>query len=226
MNKIILFLITFLLLPSFLLCQDIIVIRDFGIWSGINIDKHISKKIDLELEQQIRFYSNARIFDDYLVDLGGKYKIDKNFTFGLNLRYIYNEKRWNDTEHNLRYNFDLGYKLKPHKKINLYYRFRLQENNIINKETLAIAPKSIAFRHRLKLKYKLSKNIHLFASTEAFRYIQNLSLPYWGKLRFNMGSIFQTKFGDLDLSYGLEQEMNCNNPSKLYYLKTIYHFAL
>jgi hypothetical protein len=226
MKKLFFTIIAFTILPTLLLCQDIIVTRDFGIWGGLVLEKEFSKHIEMELEQQVRFYNNATTLDDYLVDLGGHYYINKNFKLGFNLRYIYNAKRWSKTEHDLRYNFDLIYKANLANKLKLFYRFRNHQVNIINTQPLALGPKTIAFRHRLKIKYKYHNKNSLYVSTEAFRYIENLSLPYWGQLRLKMGNIFETMIGDFDCSFGLEKELNAINPYSFFYFKTVYIISL
>lgn len=212
--------------PILLLSQSIVVTQDFGIWSGLEVTKKISKHLDFALEQQVRFYSDAKVLDDYFVDLGGKYDISKNFALGLNLRYIYNKRRWNNTEHNLRYNFDINYKFKALKKIKLYYRFRHQENTTISVQPISFPTKMMAFRHRLKIKYTICHYLDLYNSMEFFRYTENLSLPYWGKCRINLGGVVKTKYGDFDLSAGIEKELCSATRLTFYYLKTIYSYSL
>ena len=52
--------IILLTLTGNLFSQQIKVTNDFGFWGGINIEKKLSKKFELNLEQQIRFYSEAK----------------------------------------------------------------------------------------------------------------------------------------------------------------------
>ena len=89
---------------STIFSQQIKVTRDFGMWGGVNIKKKLSKTLDLNLEQQLRFHTNSSKLDDYIIDFGSKYRMNKNFRLGANFRYTYNVKRYKATENNYRYN--------------------------------------------------------------------------------------------------------------------------
>lgn len=125
MKKLIVILL-YLLFSINLFSQQIKVVRDFGFRGGITIEKDLCESFEFNIEQQIRLFSNATKFDDYIIDFGGKYKLNKNFKLGSNLRYTYNRKRTKDAENNYRYNFDLLYKSKFLPKLNLTYRLRYQ----------------------------------------------------------------------------------------------------
>ena len=60
-----------------ILAQDIKVTQDFGFWLGIDVKKDLSNGFDLSLMQQVRTFKNTSEMDDYLLDLGLRYSINK-----------------------------------------------------------------------------------------------------------------------------------------------------
>ena len=77
-NKILLILLVFFSTPA--ISHTIQTKQDFGIWIGFRLEKDLPKKFDISLEQQVRTWRNTTRIDQYLVDLGLKYSINKNFT--------------------------------------------------------------------------------------------------------------------------------------------------
>ena len=116
----------YLLVSNTLFSQQVKYTRDFGFWGGINVKKKLSKDFEINLEQQLRFYSDAKKFDDYLIDICGKYKMNKNFKLGSNFRYTYNAKRWKEPENNYRYNFALFYRGDIYSRLTFHYRLSYQ----------------------------------------------------------------------------------------------------
>lgn len=189
--------------------------------------KKLSKKFELNLEQQIRFYSEAKEFDDYIIDLGGRYKRNKNFKLGSNLRYTYNSKRWKEAENNYRYNIDLNYKFKILNKFTCYYRLRYQYEYVnVFSEFQSTNINSSAVRNRAKVKYKISKNHKVYFSTELFRLIVIFKEPYYNRVRFYIGDEINCKVGKFSLSLGYEQDINDSFPLTFFFLKTIYTLKL
>ena len=59
--------ILYLVFSKTLVSQQVKVTRDIGFWGGVNIEKAISKEFKINLEQQLRLYTNATKFDDYII---------------------------------------------------------------------------------------------------------------------------------------------------------------
>jgi len=216
-----------LILTSLLFAQQTKVIRDFGVWGVINIEKNIGKDFEIELAQQLRFYSTATQLDDYIVDLGGKYKINKNFRLGANLRYTYNAKRWKETENNYRYNFDLRYKGRIMENLNLHYRLRYQHEYVNTfSEYLKTNIHHSNIRHRAKAEYKINKLHTSYFSAELFRLMEPFIEPYWNKVRFFIGDEIASRIGEFDVSFGYELETNTKYPLSFFFIKTKYTLKL
>ncbi|MFK7756461.1 MAG: DUF2490 domain-containing protein [Flavobacteriales bacterium] len=203
--------------------QQIEVLRDFGIWTGIDLEKKLSPNLNINLEQQVRFYSDVSELDDYIIDLGGKYRLNSNFKLGLNLRYTYNARRNKTPENNNRYNLDLHYKAKLTKKIQLNYRLRYQQQftDLFSREKEASGIRS-AVRNKLRIRFKLNDTHKLHTSAELFRRMETFREPYFNQLRFYLGDVINTKIGDFDIAFGYEQEINTTFPQSFFFIKTGY----
>jgi hypothetical protein len=221
-----LIIIFYLLIPNFIFSQQIKVTRDFGSWAVVNIQKKLSKDFEINLEQQLRFYTNSTKIDDYIIDFGSKYKINKNFKLGANFRYTYNKKRWKETENNYRYNLDLHYKGKVSTKLKLYHRLRYQKNIT---DVFSVTQTNVnlsKIRNKLKIGYKINKNNMLYFSGEIFKSIEIFKTPYFNKTRFYLGDVIKTKIGDFNCSFGYEQEVNTDYPLNFLFLKIVYTLKL
>ncbi|MFW6327699.1 MAG: DUF2490 domain-containing protein [Bacteroidota bacterium] len=217
----------FLIFTDALYSQQVKVTNDFGFWSGINIEKKLPNGFKINFEQQVRLYSNARELDDYIVDFGGKYMINKNFRLRINLRYIYDQKRWKDAENNYRYYLDLLYKGKLTTKLRLHYRLRYQ-HEYVNLFTEYHSKKIhySGIRNKIKAQLKLNEQNNIYVSGELFRLIETHREPYFNKIRFHIGDEFETKIGSFNFSAGYEQEINDSNPLTFFLIKTIYTLKL
>lgn len=223
---------TFVLLISVLIShslfsQQIRVTQDFGLWSGVNIEKKLTEDFEINLEQQLRFYSNVSEFDDYLIELGGKYKMNKNFKLGSNIRYTYNARRRKDSENNYRYNLDLLYKGDLSKSLSIHYRLRYQHEYVnAFSEDQPTNINSSDLRNRVKIKYDINETHKGCISAELFRIREQFREPYFNRVRFYIGDEIRSKLGEFSVSFGYEQEINHTYPLSFFFFKTIYTLKL
>ncbi|MCL3782542.1 DUF2490 domain-containing protein [Prolixibacteraceae bacterium JC049] len=215
------------LFPFFLFAQEKKVTKDMGVWLGVNIEKELSSTVDIALKQQLRLYNDVSEVDDYIFDLGGKYKLNKNFKLGANVRYICNFRMEKDAEHNFRYNLDLNYGAKLSSRFKLGARVRYQQEfeNYFT-EYSKRKKNSKAVRGRLKLRYRYNDNHKWYISGELFRKIEKFKDPYNDKVRFYLGDEFKSKLGQFDCSLGYEKELEGKHPMSFYYLKLNYLIKL
>lgn len=226
MKKAILILLS-IIISNTLYSQVVKVTKDFGAWGGLNIKKELSGDFEINLEQQIRLYTNASRFDDYIIDFGGKYRMNRNFRLGANLRYTYNAMRWKDAENNYRYNLDLNYKSRISKKLELYYRLRYQKEFVnLFRAYEATNIYYSGVRNRIKLKYGINQKNRIYVSGELFRLMEVYREPYFNMIRLYLGDEIQTKAGDFNCSFGYEQEINTSYPLHFFFLKAIYTIEL
>jgi hypothetical protein len=220
--------ILFLIFSNALYSQEIKVVQDFGVWTAIDIEKKFGENVRINLEQQLKLHTNATKLDDYIIDAGLRYKLNKNFSLGANLRYTYDQKRWRSPENNYRYNLDFIYSGKLTDKLTIGYRLRHQHEYIdLFRENSQHKRNCYGIRNKVQMKYKLNKKNEMFFAFELFRLIETYREPYFNKFRIYFGDEYKTKkFGKIALSFGYEQELNDTYPLSFYFVKTNYTFRL
>lgn len=90
-------------------------IQDFESWSSINLKYKPTKKIKLNVSQQLRLKDNSSNLDAYFTQVGIDYKLNKQFSIGLATRYITendDQGKITGNEYHLRWQGDLEYKNK------------------------------------------------------------------------------------------------------------------
>lgn len=219
--------ILILLANNLLFAQQIYTTNDFGFWAGVNLKKKVSKDFELNLENQIRYYDQASSFDDYLIELGGKYRLNKNFRFGGNLRYTYNAKRRSPAENSYRYNLDVLFNGKISSKLSIHYRLRYQREYVnLFKDYQSPQDDFTIIRNKIKLRYKTSKSNHIYTSVELFKLIETFRAPNFRLVRFYLGDKFDTKIGTFNCALSYNQSVNTTYPLSFFFLKTIYIIQL
>lgn len=222
-NKILLILLVFFSTPA--ISQPIQTKQDFGIWIGFRLEKDLPKKFDISLEQQVRTWRNTTRIDQYLVDLGLKYKINKNFTLSGNARYIHDTNKFKNPENNFRYNLGIQFKLKIIKKLNFYLKSQYQQKFIYSVRSLS-AERVSTLRHKIKLQLKYKKKHKFYFSTELFIRSSLVENPHFHKQRFNLGDKIKTKVGEFNAGIGYEFNVISSGFSSLFFLKLIYTIRL
>jgi hypothetical protein len=205
--------------------QDVQAQRDFGAWMGIQLKKELPKDVEWSLEQQVRTWQNSMRLDQYFVELGLQYKINKNFSLRGNLRYIHDTNQRQHPENAFRYNLDVQFKIAPRKKWHLYYRARYQQRFSYAKR--AFGPRIVSVtRHRIKTQVKFKKHHKLYAGVELFVRTAPLQTTYLDQLRFSLGDKIKTKLGVLDVGAGYEVNLQPQEPFAFFFVKAIYKLSL
>jgi len=207
--------------------QEVQVIRDCGLWGGITVEKKISKNFELNLEQQLRSYNNSTQLDDYILDLGGKYKLNKTIRLGLNLRYTYDASRWDEADNEFRYNLDFLVKYNITDFLQFNYRLRYQQcfTELFASEGLYENQFS-AVRNRVKLDFELSRIQTFYGSAELFRMMEPFHTPCFNKLRFFLGDEIDLKKNSLDIALGMEKDLQSTYQYTFFFISTFYKFRL
>jgi len=207
--------------------QEVKVVQDLGVWAGVAFEKNILKDFDLVIETQVRNFHNAKKLDDILIDAKLKYSINKYFQLGGNVRYVYDVKPYNSTEHNLRHSLDISYRKKINKKFSFRYRLKHQkEFTNFYYRLLFFGGEQKEFttsiRNRLRLLYKHNSSNRFYGSIEIFKLFESFRNPYFNKIRFLIGDEINTKIGEFDIAIAMETEINTTHAYSFLFLKTIY----
>jgi hypothetical protein len=191
------FIITFHHNPGFAQTED------FQLWSGINLDISITKKISFKIEEEIRLKNNVTEVDMYFTDAGISYDFWKNFTLAGNYRYT----RKNEPE---------GIYSNMHK----YYIDLEYDNNIGRFE--------YSFRTRYQSRYKNIKSSELGFRPE--KHSRNkISLAYdiyrsplkpeiWCEIYYQLNNPYGNGLDKIRVAPGLNYSINRANRIKIYYM--------
>jgi hypothetical protein len=203
---------------SFAFSQDSTVVRDFELWTGVNLKKSfLDKKLDLGLSQEFRLNDNSTRINNYFTELTARYEVYKGLNVGGGFRYIKNNT--NDGYQNeRRFQADLSYKHKVD-RLSLSYRFRFTNHKPFGE----ITDDDITNKYRLRFKadyniknWKLDPYFSMegfyATSTNTINYIPEVieeSDPVAGfeKVRFTLGTSYKIKkWLSIDGFYRIERE--------------------
>lgn len=188
---------------------------DFGIRLDADLTKKLTKKFELEFDEELRMNNNSSSFDRSLTTLGANYDCNRTFKAGVFYTYIYMNNQhdgywesrnrfgaWITAVHK----FD-RFKISLREKFQNTYRDESLGNYLYN-------PKMV-LRSRFELAYNIRKfPVNPFLSAEMQYQLNN---PYGNEIdcwRYTAGAEYKVskKFG-IDLYYRLDKSINVKNPA-------------
>ena len=181
--------------------QEVLRVNEF--WTGVSLKYKLNKKVAFSLDQQVRITDNLTEIRSTFFEFGARYKFNKHFSTRIQHRYTMP----NQERHVNRLSIDGTGKftIKP-AKLELSYRLRFQHSMV----TFTKEPESF-LRNRVQIRYKLFKNLKLFARYESF-YRFNDKMRFRRNLYSTGLNIDLNKKLDLSLFYRLDQKINTKNP--------------
>lgn len=205
--------------------QETKVVSDLEQWTRIGISKKLGKNWKLSLDQEFRFSKNISQFDIYFTDLGVDYKINKHFSVGANYRFYQNKNNDEVFQSQQRLSADIKYKQKI-SRFTLAYRLRYQ-----NKDEDFFTSESSYNLYNLRNKFSVDYNIKNFKfdpflNLELYRQIEDVNTNELSKLRWTVGFEYSLKkFGDLELFYKIDNELNKSYNKDTYIIGLGYKFS-
>lgn len=208
-----------------LMAQELKVVRDLNLWTGVELEKSLSNKFSVSVEQELRLKKNATEINSYFTQAGIEYQISKNFSLGGKYRFIKNQKANNSYENRSRYCFDLKYKGK-FQDFTVQYRMRYQKEieslNLIDRTI----PYEKYFRNKVGIRYTRLKDVSPYFYAELFELFQLHEYPEFKQVRIMAGVKYEPgKIGSLDLEYGIDRELSSYLPYTYYILKLNYIYS-
>ena len=190
--------------------------NDLSLWSSIGINYSPTKKLDFELEQQLRLKENISETDKYFTQLSAEYEVFKNLKLGGGVRYIKendNEGAVQGYENHFRFHLDASYKQSLN-NFDIKYRVRYQNENElgVSNEEGDYANQHIRFKtsigYNIK-KWKLDPEI----SAEIFNHFEKGDENGYDKYRLSIGTDYKfKKLGKIGIFYMFEKELNESIP--------------
>lgn len=209
------------------IAQESKVTSDLGLWTEIKLEKEFLKDFKFALSQHLRLHENITGFDNYIAEAGLLYTINKNFELGANGRYTRNKKYNGLLENNYRYDFDFRFEAKLSQRLKLFNRLRYQKefygSGVFYEE---INYYETAFRNKLKIRWNLNDIHRFYGAGEIFRITKKSREPYFNQFRFWLGDDLDSSLGKFDLAFGIEHQLNNENPYTYYIFKIQYEIEL
>ncbi len=205
--------------------QETKVVSDLEQWTSIGISKKLGKNWKLSLDQEFRFTNDISKFDTYFTDLGVDYKLNKHFSLGANYRFYQNKNKDLDFVTQHRWNTDVKYKQKIN-RFTLAYRLRFQ-----NKDEDFFTGESSNNLYNLRNKFSVDYNIKKFKfdpflDVEIYRQLEDVNTSELSKLRWTLGLEYSLKkFGDLEMFYRIDNELNQSYNKDSYIIGLGYKFS-
>ncbi|SHJ65823.1 Protein of unknown function [Tangfeifania diversioriginum] len=222
----------FILIVSLCFCgssagQEQKVVRDLGLWTEIKLEKEVINNLEIFFSQHLRLHKNMTGFDDYISEAGLDYKINSNFDIGAAGRYTRNNHFDNLAENDYRYDLYFSYDTNISEKLKIFARAKYQKefyrSGVFN-EFLHYF--ETTYRYRMKLEFAKDEKHAFYGSAEFFRLAKKSREPFWDKYRIWLGDEIAGGFGDFDLAWGIEHELNAMNPYTYFILKVNYTIEL
>ncbi|MCH8331194.1 MAG: DUF2490 domain-containing protein [Bacteroidetes bacterium] len=175
---------------------------DNELWTGIEFSKEINKKLDLALEEQLRLNDDFGSLKSFFTNVALQQRLHKYIRAGINYRFSIKELI---DFHRITASLIFRYRKKPwtftyRPKYQLEYGDQIPEKY---------------FRNKLKIRYRVNKDINPFIATELFyntAYRGRVGL--FDKFRLQLGLNYRLKKRkELTVYYMYQQEINVNYPS-------------
>ena len=205
--------------------QETKVVGDLEQWTSVGISKKLGKNWKLSLDQEFRFTNDISQFDIYFTDFGVDYKLNKHFSLGANYRFYQNKNSDGIFQTQHRWSTDAEYKQKID-RFTLAYRLRFQ-----NKDEDFFTSESSNNLYNLRNKFSLDYNIKNFKfdpffEAELYRQIYDATTTELSKLRWTLGLEYSLKkFGDLEMFYRIDNELNQSYNKNTYIFGLGYKFS-
>jgi hypothetical protein len=211
-----------LLLDSQLFAQQ----NDAGLWTSVNFETKIVKKLTFNLSEEFRFNENITELGAYFTDIGLDYKINKHFQVSANYRFI--QRRRTDDYYSFRHRYYAALKYsKKLKPFELTYRLQfLDQYEDIGRASDGGIP-ICYLRNKLSVKWDTKKPVTPYVSIEVFSPLNYPRQVVFDNIRTQAGIEYTfTKHQKIEVYYLINKEINVSNPETNFVLGLGYYYKL
>lgn len=186
--------------------------RDAGLWTSVNAEVKLVKKLSFAISEEFRFNNNITELGTALTDAGFGYKYKKHWQFAVGYRYSQKRKNYDYYSYRHRYYVDIKYsrKIKP---FELSFRTRFQDQvSDIGRAADGGIPEYY-LRNKLGLQWNLHKDYSPYLSAELFSPLKYPRTIVFDGIRVAAGIEYDiTKHHKIDLGYMVQKEVNVSRP--------------
>ena len=192
---------------------------DFGMWNTVSLNKELSDKFTVGLDQELRLRENCSTINLIYTNIGGSYKVTDWFKVGLTYRFIDKHKDDYTWGQRHRVYVDLTFKVKP-AKFAIAYRARFQSEWYGNGYTQEFGNiPEVFMRNQVKVGYKASDKVEPYVGCEIRFQFENPRNHYPNTLdrgRYFAGVNYEiNKHHIVGAYFLLQKEVNVNDPETL-----------
>lgn len=178
--------------------------QDFRVWSGVSAEFDLSKNIEIQIEEEIRFRNNATDIEKNFSEAGFNFKIGDVYRIkpAARLTREFQNDYW-------RFQLDQSLKFNLPDKFWWSHRLRVQYN-----QEDPWDPDDYRFRYQTTLLKKLGKDFRIYVEPEIFfKYFYDFQDFYQYRLEGGMEiDLGKEETGELKLFYIFEEEFNREMP--------------
>jgi long-subunit fatty acid transport protein len=189
---------------------------DAGMWSTLSIEKDITKKFSVGLDQEVRLKNNSSRLSLLYTNVSAGYKINKGFKLGFGYRWIdkYEKEGYFSFKHRLMLDISCKYKISD---LSLGYRSRIQsEIGNVYKSSLGGIPEWY-WRNKFEIKYELNNFTPYINAEFGYQVIdsKNPRADYaFHRVRTSVGLDYKiNKQNSIGIYYLNQQEFDIDDPS-------------
>jgi hypothetical protein len=202
--------------------------EDFGIWGTVSLEKKLSEKLYVKLEEELRTFDNASRIDQFFTNVGVQYRLNKNIRFALVYRFI--NKSRDDMSYSKRHRLyvDASYRRKVY---NFTFIYRLRTQSQVQDYLSSDDGKypETFMRHKIDVKYQVKKFIP-YVAAEFFLQLNDPRFHeadnQWTRERFYFGLEYElNKRETLGSFFMIQRDMNVNNLQREYVLGFEYAYS-
>jgi hypothetical protein len=215
------------LLSGLMLCGTLKAqVKNAGLWTSFSLEAKLTKKVSVNLSEELRFNENISELGTALTETGIAYKPNKNFQISGNYRFT--QKHRTDDNYNLKHRFyiDVKYekKVKPFK---ITFRSRWQDEFSQRGHSDNAGASNFYLRNKLNIEWDMNKHFAPYLSTEVFSPVNYPREYFFDNIRSSAGIEYTlTKNHKIDLYYMVQNELNVSNPETDFILGIGYSFKL
>lgn len=195
-------------------------ISDFGMWNTFSINKEITDKFSVGIDQELRLRDNLSTLNLVYTNFGASYKFTDWFKFSLTYRFV--DKHKEDLTWGIRHRImtDFLFKIKP-ADFGLSYRARFQAEwrGAGYSQEYGSIPE-VFMRNQVKLEYKVTSDIEPYVGVEVRWQIRNPRIPYHNSIdrgRYFAGVNYEiNKHNKVGTYFLLQKEVNVIDRQTLY----------
>ncbi len=193
---------------------------DFGMWNTVSINKEITDKFSVGIDQEFRLRDNLSTINLFYTNFGAGYKLTDWFKFSLTYRFV--DKHKEDLTWGIRHRImtDFLFKVKPGDfSFSYRARFQWEWRGAGYTQEYGNVPE-VFLRNMIKIEYKVTNDIEPYIATEVRWQIQNPRIPYHNSIdrgRYIAGVNYEiNKHNKIGTYFLFQKEVNVIDRQTLY----------